>query len=198
MSGPRQRKKPRQRRHRFSRGETRLRQPNGEGFRWASPYAFGYRFDTPDQTIVTSGDTSPDGAIPQKSQACDAPIHEVYTQASFENASPAWKQYRLAYHPCSKDLAEIAPKAQPGWLILYHRGGIPAALRRAPDQCRQAGSEEHLLKEVRQAYRGKVVAGHDLEIYRCAVMALVSNAIPNNVLRPVIIPRRKSWPRNLR
>ena len=34
--------------------------PHGE-----VPYAFGYRFETPDRTIVISGDTSPDGAIPQ-------------------------------------------------------------------------------------------------------------------------------------
>jgi len=39
---------------------------------------------------------------------------------------------------------------------------IPAAIRRA--QCRQAGSEGQLLKQVRQAYKGKVVAGHNLEI----------------------------------
>jgi ribonuclease Z len=25
------------------------------------PYAFGYRFETPDRTIVISGDTGPDG-----------------------------------------------------------------------------------------------------------------------------------------
>jgi hypothetical protein len=34
--------------------------PHGE-----VPYAFGYRFETPDRTIVISRDTSPDGAIPQ-------------------------------------------------------------------------------------------------------------------------------------
>ena len=33
------------------------------------------------------------------------------------------------------------------------------------EECREAGSEEQLLKEVRQAYSGKVVAGHDLEIF---------------------------------
>ena len=33
------------------------------------------------------------------------------------------------------------------------------------EECREAGIEEQLLKEVRQAYSGKVVAGHDLEIF---------------------------------
>jgi len=30
---------------------------------------------------------------------------------------------------------------------------------------RQVRSEEQLLKEVQHAYKGKLVAGHDLEIY---------------------------------
>jgi hypothetical protein len=33
------------------------------------------------------------------------------------------------------------------------------------DECRQAEGEEQLLKEVRQSYDGKVVVGHDLEIF---------------------------------
>ena len=33
------------------------------------------------------------------------------------------------------------------------------------EEYREAGSEEQLLKEVRDAYNGKVVAGHDREIF---------------------------------
>jgi ribonuclease BN (tRNA processing enzyme) len=70
----------------------------------------------------------------------------------------------LAYHTCSKELAEIATRAQPGWLVLYPRG--KSRLRSGVDhECWPAGSEEQLLQEVRQAYKGKVVADHDLEIY---------------------------------
>jgi len=46
----------------------------------------------------------------------------------------------------------------------YHRANAGCDQART-DECRQAGSEEQLLKEVRQAYKGKVVAGHNLEIY---------------------------------
>jgi len=35
-------------------------------------------------------------------------------------------------------------------------------------ECRDAGSKEQLLKEIRELYTSKVVAGHDLEIYRRA------------------------------
>jgi ribonuclease BN (tRNA processing enzyme) len=91
-------------------------------------------------------------------------IHEVYTQASFDLVSPEWKQYRLAYHTSSKELAELATKAKPGLLILYHRAN-PGCDQARTEECREAGSEEQLLREVRQAYSGKVVAGHDLDIY---------------------------------
>lgn len=129
---------------------------------WAQ--AYGYRFETPDRTIVISGDTSRDPAIVENCHGCDVLIHAVYTQASFALVSPEWKQYRLAYHTSSKELAEIATNAKPGLLILYHRGNAGCDQSRA-EGCREAGSEEQLLKEIRQAYKGKVVAGHDLDIY---------------------------------
>jgi ribonuclease BN (tRNA processing enzyme) len=68
--------------------------------RWA--HAYGYRFETPNRTIVISGDTSPDATIVDNCHGCDVLIHEVYTQASFDMVSPEWKQYRLAYHTSSR------------------------------------------------------------------------------------------------
>jgi ribonuclease BN (tRNA processing enzyme) len=130
--------------------------------KWA--HAYGFRFTTPDRTIVISGDTRPDAAIVDNCHGCDVLIHEVYTQASFDEVSSAWKEYRLAYHTSSKELAEIATKAKPGLLILYHRAN-PGCDQARIEECRQAGSEEQLLKEIRQGYSGKVVAGHDLDIY---------------------------------
>jgi ribonuclease BN (tRNA processing enzyme) len=129
---------------------------------WA--HAYGYRFETADRTVVISGDTSPDAAIVDNCHGCDVLIHEVYTQASFDKLSPEWKQYRMAYHTSSKELADIATRAKPGLLILYHRAN-PGCDQARTEECREAGSEEQLLKEIRQFYKGKVVAGHDLEIY---------------------------------
>lgn len=126
--------------------------------------AYGYRFETPDRTIVISGDASPDGAVLQNCNGCDVLIHEVYTQASFAKVSAEWKKYRLAYHTSSEELADLATKAKPGLLILYHRAN-PGCDQARTEECREAGSEEQLLREVRRAYSGKVVAGHDLDIY---------------------------------
>ena len=45
--------------------------------------AFGYRFETPDRTIVISGDTSPSESIVENCDGCDVLIHELYTQVGF-------------------------------------------------------------------------------------------------------------------
>jgi ribonuclease BN (tRNA processing enzyme) len=125
--------------------------PHGE---W--PQAFGYRFETPDRTIVISGDTSPAESIVENCNGCDVLIHEVYTLASLEGISEKWRKYRLAYHTSTRQLAEVATKARPGLLVLYHREN-PG---RGPGD-----TEEQLMKEMRELYRGKVVAAHDLDIY---------------------------------
>ena len=126
--------------------------------------AYGYRFETPDRTIVISGDTKPSEAIVENCHGCDVLVHEVYTQASFNLVSAEWKQYRLAYHTSSKELGEIATKAKPRLLILTHRAN-PGCDQARTEDCREAGSEEQLLKEMHDTYKGKVVAGHDLDIY---------------------------------
>lgn len=50
--------------------------------------SFGYRFETPDRTIVISGDATPKSEVLENCQNCDVLIHEVYTQASFDKISP--------------------------------------------------------------------------------------------------------------
>jgi ribonuclease BN (tRNA processing enzyme) len=55
-------------------------------------------------------------------------IHEVYTSV-VRMISPEWKQYRLAYHTSSKELAEIATKAMPG-LLIFTIERIQAAIKR--------------------------------------------------------------------
>jgi ribonuclease BN (tRNA processing enzyme) len=125
--------------------------------------AYGYRFATPDRRIVISGDTSATDGIVENCKGCDILISEAYTKTSFDLVPPEWQRYRLAFHTSSQKLAAIASKAKPGLLILYRRGkaGCDQA---GTKECRGAGTEDHLLKEVRQAYSGKVVAAHDLDV----------------------------------
>ena len=127
-------------------------------------HTYGYRFETADRSIVISGDATPKSEVVENCHGCDILIHEAYTLASFAKVSPEWKTYRQAFHTSSGELADIANKARPGVLILYHRGNAGCDQART-QECRDAGSEEQLLKEVRELYKGEVVAAHDLDVY---------------------------------
>lgn len=114
--------------------------------------AYGYRFDTPDRTIVISGDARPSPGLIAACNHCDILIHEVYSPQS-QVPMPDWPKYRALYHTSTSELAEIARQTQPGLLILYHLNGQI----RFPD--------EQYLNEVRRGWEGKVVVGHDLDVY---------------------------------
>ena len=114
--------------------------------------AYGYRFETPDRTIVISGDTRKAEAIVDQCSGCDVLIHEVYSTSGFNRRPPEWQRYHSAFHTSAAELAEIATRAKPGLLILYH-------------QLFWSTSESDLVAEVTQGYSGRVVSGKDLEIY---------------------------------
>jgi ribonuclease BN (tRNA processing enzyme) len=117
---------------------------------WAQ--AFGYRFQTPDRTIVVSGDTGPDSHIEDQCQRCDVLVHEVYSEAGFARRPPEWQAYHARYHTSTRQLGAIASRAKPGLLVLYH-------------QLIWSSTEDELLQEVRSAYDGKVVSAHDLDVF---------------------------------
>ncbi len=121
------------------------------------PHAFGYRFETPDRTIVISGDTSPYAGILDRYRGCDVLVHEVYTQASFAAVSPKWQRYRLEYHTSTRQLAEIANDIRPELLVITHRENPGGAGRTPP--------EEEYLDEIARFYSGRVVIAHDMDVY---------------------------------
>jgi ribonuclease BN (tRNA processing enzyme) len=114
--------------------------------------AFGYRFQTPDRTIVISGDTGPDSRIDQQCRRCDVLVHEVYSGAGFAKRPLEWQAYHARYHTSARELGAIASRAQPALLVLYH-------------QLIWSSTEEALVDEVRSTYDGKVVSAHDLDVF---------------------------------
>ena len=114
--------------------------------------AYGFRFETPGRTIVISGDCGPSPSVIENCNGCDVLIHEVYSQSGFETRAPEWQRYHSRYHTSTRELAEIATRARPGLLILYH-------------QLFWGTSEDNLLKEIREIYSGTVVSGKDLDVY---------------------------------
>ena len=114
--------------------------------------AFGFRFTTPDKVIVISGDVAPDPTIEEYAKDADILIHEVYSDSGFARRDLFWQEYHRTNHTSANELGEIASRAKPKLLILYH-------------VLFWGSSEETVLEEVRENYSGEVVLGQDLDVY---------------------------------
>ncbi|UCF21725.1 MAG: MBL fold metallo-hydrolase [Gemmatimonadota bacterium] len=114
--------------------------------------AFGFRFETPDQTIVLSGDTRPIERITEYCQGCDVLIHEVYSEAGFQRREPEWQRYHASFHTSTRELSAIAGRARPGLLVLYH-------------QLLWGSTPDELVQEIRRGYDGAVAYGRDLDVF---------------------------------
>jgi ribonuclease BN (tRNA processing enzyme) len=124
------------------------------------PENYGYRFDTADRSIVISGDTSPSQATIDACNGCDVLIHEVQTAEFLARRPTGFQSYSAKYHTSTTQLAELAGKAKPRLLILYH-----ASIVLRPELRPQASSPAQLLKEITAGYSGEVVVGRDLDVY---------------------------------
>lgn len=116
------------------------------------PHAYGYRFDTPDRSIVISGDTRASDAVANACNGCDVLVHEVISSQHLAGRTPDWKAYHTAFHTASIELGDVATKAHPKLLVLTHI--IDAGV-----------SQADLLAEVRTHYKGTMVFGRDLGVY---------------------------------
>lgn len=112
--------------------------------------SYGYRFDTPDRSIVISGDTYPTQATIDACRGCDVLIHEVHTPAWVASRPEAFQKFSAKYHTTTPELADLALKAKPGLLILYHYNGTTG---------------QELFDDMRARYAGHFVVGRDLDIY---------------------------------
>lgn len=121
--------------------------------------SYGYRFDTPDRSIVISGDTNPTQATIDACHGCDVLIHEVQTLESLAKR-PDFQDFAAHYHTTTAQLAQLATEAKPRLLVLYHHS---IALR--PGVNPQLSSSEELLSEMTAHYSGHVVVGRDLDVY---------------------------------
>ena len=118
-------------------------------------HAFGYRIDTPDRSIVISGDARPSEALVKAAQGVDVLIHEVYSAAGLKPedrpGGEDWPQYCREFHTSDVELGALAARIQPKFLILDHT-------------IRFGASDEDLLGGIRRGgYAGKAVVGKDLD-----------------------------------
>jgi ribonuclease BN (tRNA processing enzyme) len=116
---------------------------------WAS--AFGYRFVTPNRTIVISGDARPSESLVRACNRCDILVHEVYSSVFFKEQPN--QAYHGSAHTSTSELAEIAKRAQPALLVLYH-------------QLYGRATDDDLKREIREAgYNGRVESARDLDVF---------------------------------
>lgn len=121
------------------------------------PEAYGYRIDTPDRSVVISGDTRPSPALIAAARNVDVLVHEVY---SAEKLAPEkrpggddWPTYMHLFHTSDVELGKIAAKDKPKLLVLTHI-------------IRMGATDADLIRGIRAGgFEGRVEVGHDLGRY---------------------------------
>ena len=128
----------------------------------AAKPAFGFRFDTPDRSIVFSGDTAYSERLVAMSRGVDILVHEVVSEAGaraittrLDAGNDKLLRHILEAHTSTEDVGRIAAAAGVGKLVLTHF--VPSGL---------AGFDEpeKWLTGVRKHFSGEVIVGEDLMV----------------------------------
>jgi len=114
--------------------------------------AYGYVFQTHDRKIVISGDTAPTDEIVRACDGCDLLLHEVYNPRGEEMKTPHWKEYFRTFHTSPVELGDIARRARPKLLVVYHQ-----VLEKLP--------ETDLVEQIGKEYSGAWASARDLGVY---------------------------------
>lgn len=118
-------------------------------------HAYGYKFTekASGKTALISGDTTKSEAIMEAAMGVDILVHEIGSEISLSKRPKEWQIYHRSYHTMPDELAEIANKAKPRLLVLYH-------------QLYWDKADDNLAEEVRAAgYKGEVVSANDLDVF---------------------------------
>ena len=133
--------------------------------------SYGYRFDTPDRSIVISGDTNPVEETIKACNGCDVLIHEAQPLGLLAKMPESIQAFVAKYHTTTVQLADLATKAKPKLLVIYHTVSFPPGIappRLLPPKAAADAlyaSPEMLQKEIGSRYSGNFVIGRDLDVY---------------------------------
>lgn len=111
--------------------------------------AFGYRFDTDGKSIVISGDTRPAGSVVNACNGCDVLVHEVYSGTPRDASDAA---YFSSFHTSADQLGEIAAKARPKLLVVWHY--VPL----------RDTNQTEMVEGIRRNFHGAIVVANDLDV----------------------------------
>jgi ribonuclease Z len=129
---------------------TALQVPHGN---WAVSLAF--RVDTPDKSVVISGDTRYNEDLVRFASGADILVHEVYSAARLKPeprpGGEDWPKYMHEFHTSDTELGALAARIEPKILVLTHI-------------IRMGATDDELAAGVRKGgFNGRVVVGHDLD-----------------------------------
>ena len=114
--------------------------------------AYALKFETPDKTIVISGDTNKQQVIIDAARGCDILLHECYSKKGLDSS-----HYPEAYfgkvHTSTIELAEIGHAARPKLIVLTHQMHLGPV------------SDEAFVAEITDLYDGEVIFGRDLDVF---------------------------------
>jgi ribonuclease BN (tRNA processing enzyme) len=134
--------------------------------------SYGYRFDTPDRSIVISGDTSPTEDTIKVCNGCDVLIHEARAMEMFAKLPEDRRSFGARNHTTTEQLVALAAKAKPRLLIVYHAwiSSWPSVAPSGSQPVVLTTGEFHssaaiLQKEIGSQYSGRFVIGQDLDLY---------------------------------
>ncbi len=120
--------------------------------------ALAYRVDTPDRSIVISGDTTPTPAMVELARGADILVHEAMHVPSARRMAEMYSgttllDHLLASHTSAEDAGNIAEEAGVGRLVLSHL--VPSDIPISDATWREAAGRH---------YRGEVIVGRDLMV----------------------------------
>lgn len=118
--------------------------------------ALAYRFDTPDRSIVISGDTAYCPELINLAEGADVLVHEVLYPEALDwmiqrSNGTRLRQHLVGSHTSVDEVGKVAAAAGVGTLVLSHF--VPSDADISDDAWRQRASA---------GYDGKVIVGRDL------------------------------------
>jgi ribonuclease BN (tRNA processing enzyme) len=122
--------------------------------------AFAYRFDTPDRSLVFSGDTAPSESLVALARGADVLVHEalyapaIDRLAAGEPHAQRLRQHLIASHTPTTEVGRIAAAAGVKTLVLTHF--VPGDDPSISDAMWTEGARAH--------FKGEVIVGRDLMI----------------------------------
>lgn len=121
-------------------------------------YAFAYRFDAKDRSVVISGDTAYSPELADFAKGADVLVHEVMYLPGIETLikrlpeAGRLREHLMAAHTLPEDVGKVADRAGVNTLVLSHF--VPGDDASITDEQWAEGARKH--------FKGRIIVGKDL------------------------------------